>query len=141
MRIRYLVFVMALLAGTLLAACGAAGGLDLDGTGWELTLLNGEALVPDTQITLRFEGGDLHGSAGCNTYGGGYTLAQDGSLQVGPMAITEMYCMDPEGVMDQEYAYMQLLGSAAKASRDGDRLTLEDGAGASILVFELVAGE
>jgi heat shock protein HslJ len=43
--------------------------------------------------------------------------------------------------MDQEYAYMQLLGGAAKASRDGERLTLEDGAGAAILVFELVAGE
>jgi heat shock protein HslJ len=141
MRIRNLAFVMALLAGTLLAACGAAGGLDLDGTAWELTLLSGEALVPDTQITLRFEGGDLRGSAGCNTYGGGHTLGQDGSLQVGPMAITEMYCMDPEGVMDQEYTYMLLLGSAAKALRDGDRLTLEDGAGAAVLVFELIEGD
>jgi heat shock protein HslJ len=132
---------MALLAGTLLTACGAAGGLDLDGTSWELTLLDGEALVPETRITLRFEGAQVNGSAGCNSYGGGFTLGQDGSLQIGPVAITEMYCMSPEGVMDQEYAYTEFLVGAAKASRDGDRLTLEDSAGAVVLVFDLVVGE
>ena len=141
MRIRNLAFVMALLAGTLLAGCGAAGGLDLDGTNWELTLLDGGALIPDTRITLRFEGDQVKGSAGCNSYGGGYTLGQDGSLQIGPVAITEMYCMSPEGVMDQEYAYTEFLVGAAKVSRDGDRLTIEDGAGEAVMVFQLMSEE
>ena len=49
--------------------------------------------------------------------------------------------MSPEGVMDQEYTYTELLVGAAKVSRDGDRLTIEDGAGEAVLVLQLMSEE
>ena len=47
-----------------------------------------------------------------------------------------MYCMDPEGVMDQEEAFVAALASAASYHLSGARLELLDATGSVILVFE-----
>ncbi|MBK8046486.1 MAG: META domain-containing protein [Anaerolineales bacterium] len=97
----------------------------LTGVVWEATNYNNgrEAVVgvlEGTKITALFgEDGMLSGSAGCNNYVTGYTV--DGnSLTIEPAASTMMMCPEPEGVMEQEAAYLAALAIAATYSiRDG----------------------
>jgi len=108
------VFVILVLAGLVLpslAACSGAGSAPsdpLDGTAWVLMFIRKSSPIPDTTITATFEDGQIHGSAGCNTYSGSYQVTGD-TIKVGAIAITEMFCMEPEGVMDQETMFAQFL--------------------------------
>ena len=90
-------------------------------------------LLPDTEITAQFEAGEVAGSAGCNRYFGSYEVDGD-KLSIGPLASTLMYC-HPDGVTDQEMAYLAALGSAASYMVEGDRLEIADSAGQTVLVF------
>ena len=40
---------------------------------WNLTQLNGQPLIPGTQINANFDNGQVSGSGGCNTYNATYT--------------------------------------------------------------------
>jgi heat shock protein HslJ len=131
---------LALLVVVLVAACGGSEELALVGTEWELVELDGQPPLDSTQITLRFEADALSGRAGCNQYGGDYTLGSGGALDTGDMYKTEMWCAMPDGVMDQENAYLERLGSVSQAELDGERLILRAGA-QETLVFEPLAGE
>ena len=63
----------------------------------------------------------MSGTAGCNNYSASYTV--DGNaITIGPAISTMMFCADPEGVMEQEMAYLQALPSAATYVVQGDRL-------------------
>jgi heat shock protein HslJ len=97
-----------------LAACGGTGTTSadpLDGTAWELTAYGTSEPIPGTTITATFEEGQMRGSAGCNTYSGSYQV--DGEfINVGQLAMTEMACLQPEGVMDQELMYLEFLRGA-----------------------------
>jgi heat shock protein HslJ len=74
---------------------------------------NLQAVLTGSEITAEFKGeeGQVGGSAGCNHYFGGYEAKGDG-LSVSMLASTEMYCDDPEGVMDQELQYLKTLQTA-----------------------------
>jgi heat shock protein HslJ len=74
--------------------------------------------IPGTTITATFEDGQVRGSAGCNSYFGSYQVNGD-KISVGQMGITEMACLEPEGVMDQELMFVGFLGDA-KTFRFGD---------------------
>jgi heat shock protein HslJ len=119
-----------------LAACSGilpGSGDPLEGTSWELVTLAGGGLIPGTEITLNFEKGEVHGSAGCNTYGGGYRL--DGNkITMTDLYNTEMACMDPEGVMDQETEYLEMLRDALSFQVEGSQLSIEASSG-EVLVF------
>lgn len=132
--IRFLILA-GLLAAVLVSSCGPSGEMNLEGTAWELTSLAGAPLIPGTRITLTFDSQELGGNAGCNQYFGSYALNSAGGLQVNGIGMTEMACLDPEGVMQQETAYASALGSAVKAVRRGSQLILQDAAGQEILVF------
>jgi len=130
-----------ILIAALLAACAAAepdqspaAGAALPGTGWVLTSLNGDTLIEGTQITLSFGEGSLEGSGGCNTYRGSYTASED-SLHVSDLYWTEMACLEPEGILDQELAYLNALNTVASYQADAGRLELYDEDGIQILVF------
>jgi heat shock protein HslJ len=102
-----------LLAG-LLVGCGlvdwGTSHAGLVGTSWELTQINGSPVLPNTTITLNFDAeGRVGGSAGCNNYGGDYSLA-NGGIQFGMLFSTMMACME-DGVMQQEQDYLALLES------------------------------
>jgi heat shock protein HslJ len=123
----------------LLAACAGASEptpavLELEGTHWVLEQLNGNPPVPGTEVTLQFEDGNAGGTAGCNSYGGSYTTT-DGRLSIPEIIRTEMACLEPEGVMDQEDAYLMALQGAAAYQVIDDRLQIENGAGETTLVF------
>jgi len=110
----------------------------LNGTGWTLSgyLHNGTPTqtVSGTKVTLDFsDAGRITGSAGCNRYFASYEM-KGTAITIGPAGSTMMYC-DTPGVMDQESAYLTLLGQATTITVDGDRLTVSDAKGTTILTF------
>ena len=115
----------------------------LAGTSWTLASLAGDdgtmiPIVPGTTVTAAFSvDGNVGGSAGCNHYGAGYTV--DGAnLAIEPAIRTEMYCNEPEGLMDQEDRYLALLTDVASYRVENDRLIFTDADGNDLLVFEEV---
>ena len=99
---------------------------DLNGTRWRLVDLNQdqEPVLPDTEITLRFEDGQISGFAGCNDYSGTVSTGEYGpnSMQVSPIAATQMQC--PEPVSNQENTYLTRLGNAESWYYDYGLLSL-----------------
>jgi heat shock protein HslJ len=59
---------------------GAASAADLDGRTFVATSVSGRELVPGTTLTMRFDGGTLGVTAGCNMISGGYAV-DDGVLR------------------------------------------------------------
>jgi heat shock protein HslJ len=91
--------------------------------------------LPGTQITARFEAnGDLSGSAGCNDYSGGFT-AYDQTLRVSNLSSSQVACGDPQGIMEQEAAYLSLLSQSARFTISAGQLSVFDSAGNRILVY------
>ena len=70
------------------------------------------------------------GYSGCNQYGGRYVAGEDGALQFRELANTLMACDKPEGVQDQETAFLAALNTIDAYTLDAEgRLTLlADGA-------------
>jgi heat shock protein HslJ len=127
-----LVFIAVLAA--LLPACGSSGATVLRDTAWELESLTGNDVLPGTTITIEFSGDQVSGSAGCNQYGGSYQAGEN-SLSVGDVFSTEMGCLEPEGILEQEGVYLAALRAAAAYQITADRLEIFDEAGAQVLVF------
>lgn len=145
------------LAGTVvvLAACLLAAGCtgevpgegnnetvqvtDLNGTAWNLVsyVQNGSMVntLEDTTVTLTFgANATVSGSAGCNSYSASYTM-NGTAITIGPAAATLMYCPE-EGVMEQENAYLRLLGTVKTYDVTDEVLTFSDETGTAVLVFE-----
>ena len=59
-------------------------------------------------MPARFDGGKLTGNAGCSDYNAEYAETAT-QLKVGPVAVTKKMCAAPEGVMEQENAYLKTL--------------------------------
>jgi heat shock protein HslJ len=93
---------------------------DLDGNTYIVTGVQGRDLVKGSEIALRFEGGRLGISAGCNSMSGGYTIT-DGKLDVGAMVTTEMACEEPLMAQDQ---WISAIVNGAAITLEGDTLTL-----------------
>jgi heat shock protein HslJ len=126
---------LALLAGNQILATFEADLQELAGTDWDVTMYNNgqEAVVgvlEGTEITALFgEDGELSGSAGCNQYIGGYTV--DGNtIQIGQLGTTFRFCAEPEGIMEQEQAFLAALQSAATFRVEGDQLEMRTAADA-----------
>ena len=110
----------------------------LVGTNWTLASFHTadavSSVIADTMITAVFGAdGSVSGSAGCNSYFASYTMTET-SLSIGPAGSTKMACGTP-GVMQQESTYLSLLGQAKTYTIKGDRLTLADAKGSTLLTF------
>ena len=120
---------------TVLAACGRPDEApDPNGTEWVLTSRDGESPLKDTQITLAFEDGVAGGFAGCNAYGTQYTTDRD-TLSIQEIESTAQACLEPEGVMAQESAYLDALWNVVSYQIAENRLELLDGSGKVRLVY------
>jgi heat shock protein HslJ len=93
-------------------------------------------VLEGTEVTATFNSEDdrVTGSAGCNTYFGGYEL-KDG-LSIGMLANTEMWCGEPEGRMDQETEYLKILQTAKSYTIKGSRLTIDCGDNVLVYILE-----
>lgn len=59
----------------LLAGCSALPTMDpLDDTSWELYAYRKSRPIEGSTLTISFEDGQIHGSAGCNSYGDSYKV-------------------------------------------------------------------
>ena len=133
---------MILIPFLLFAGCtGQAPGPRLDGTGWTLTgyVYNGtpSQALATTKVTLEFGNDDrITGSAGCNHYFASYEV-KGTAITIGQAGSTLMYC-DTPSVMDQESAYLSLLGKATSVTVNNERLILADAKGTTILTFTMI---
>ena len=110
---------------------------------WEVTaFLRGDAVtspLSGTTITARFaDDGTLTGSSGCNTYQTAFTLGR-GSIEIEPPAATQKACAEPEGVMDQEAAYLAALPTAVGYRVDGGSLALVSADGTYVASYTRTA--
>nr|NLD39680.1 META domain-containing protein [Actinomycetales bacterium] len=114
--------------GTEIAAF-AAQAQDLAGTSWTVTAYNdGQSAVVSvlegTTLEVSFdEDGAISGNAGCNSVVGGFS-AEGGAISFTDFGTTMMACDEPEGVMEQEVAFVAALESAATYTLEGDRLSM-----------------
>lgn len=126
---------LVLLVSFLLAGCSVASGASLAGHAFLSTAVMADGqpytLVPGTRIRLDFSDGQLGASAGCNTMGGTYRIA-DGRLRVGQLSMTEMGC-DPARHAQDEWL-STFLGSGPALTVSGSDLRLETTGGAITLV-------
>lgn len=111
----------------------------LAGTSWRATsYFDGTAMtsvLAGTTLTAAFGAeGDLYGSAGCNSYGGNY-LVEGSTLTVGALLSSQSLCADPEGIMEQESAFLGALQSAARFSLEAGQLFIQDASGQTTLEF------
>lgn len=133
MSIKYPALFLTVVALFFLAGCDWPGGgtLDLEGTEWSLTEMNGESLPGEVDINITFSEGQVSGQSACNRYFAEYT--QDGSkLSIGQAGSSQMYC---EGLMDYEADYLQALAEVERFELSDNSLKLLDQAGNAILVF------
>ena len=78
-----------------------------------LITFNENLPIEGRQPTIQFEDSQVSGTTGCNSYGGSYQVKVD-AISFEALFNTEMACMEPEGLMDQEQAYLELLGTAQR---------------------------
>lgn len=121
------ILVCGILLGLIAASCAVlnpAGTNELDDTNWQLLYIRKSAPIAGRPITIAFKDGQVNGSSGCNSYFGEYSVKAN-EISFGPLASTEMACMDPEGIMDQEYEYLTFLSEVVTYSIEGDQLILK----------------
>ena len=125
--------------GTVVMTFDAQTGSGLEGANWVATGINNgqEAVVSPiigTEVTATFDGSKVGGTAGCNRYSAGYTVDGDKITIELPMS-TMMMCAEPEGIMDQEQAFLVALSQAATYDITNNALTIRDAAGAMLVNF------
>jgi heat shock protein HslJ len=122
----------------LLNACTPKESAELTGTKWSLVSYGEASSVTQAvsgATTLDFGGdGKISGKAGCNSYGGRYTI-NGTDLKFGEVISTLMACAD-ENLMRQESEYLMALQSAAAFEMSGDRLVIHYDSNQSVLTFE-----
>lgn len=89
--------------------------------------------LADRAITLQFIEGQVSGSSGCNQYQAAYEVNGD-ALTISQAAMTLMACTEPEGIMEQERLYLELLGSAERFQLTDEELLIY-GAGDALFSF------
>ncbi|HEU4958777.1 MAG TPA: META domain-containing protein [Sphingomonas sp.] len=130
---------LTIIGAALLAGCAhdgvhpdtATAPPSLANTDWTIASINGAAPAAQRKAELRFTADRISGNAGCNSFGGGYTVA-DGTLTATQLISTKMACIGPG--MDQETAVFKILGQPMTIARQSDgSITLTDNAGALTL--------
>ena len=125
----------------LLAACQQeaepAATVDLAGTNWILSSLNGELPLAGTAVSLQFgTDGTVFGTDGCNRYNTTYT--QDGSsLTINQSQGISSLMACEEAVMNQATTYMSALSATTSFTATGSQLSLLNG---DAVVATFVAG-
>ena len=137
-----LILVSAILVASLsLCACNqvAEDTVTIEDTKWVLESYgeqgNLQAVLENTEITAAFESteGKVKGSAGCNSYFGSYEI-NNRNLSISQIGNTEMYCMEPEGIIDQETEYLRLLSALGNYEIIEGKLRITTGS--EVLIFK-----
>lgn len=120
------------------SACSQIPALNsLEDTEWVLVASNGVPARAGANATVEFREGQVSGYAGCNWYGGTYST-QFGTLKVDELSSTARLCNEPEGVMEQEEAFLVALRDAPRYAVVGGWLHIESAAGDKFTFMERV---
>lgn len=113
----------------------------LAATGWTLTAYDAgkrgfTSVLTGSLVTAIFgEDGVITGLAGCNSYTASYHV-EGYQIRISAISSTQKHCGVPGGLMDQETAYLQALGKAARYAIEGEILHLYDDQGSRLAEFE-----
>ena len=133
---RYKPFLLTVLLVLVAVACGSGTNSDPTGRAWNLTELEGDALVEGTSIDLTITEDSISGNSGCNTYNGSVELdTETSSMTVGADVIsTMMACEEP--IMTQEQRYLDALTRVTSYELAADELILKDAQGIAVATFD-----
>jgi len=106
----------------------------LDGTTWVLVAYRKTSPLEGTTITAEFAEGEVRGSGGCNSYFGSYTI-EGQQLTIDGLGWTEMACLNPDGVMEQEQEIMRYISTSEAFEIEDGRLSIQVG-GHETLTFD-----
>ena len=139
----FLVIVFSTLFGVMLAACSTTQSLDA--TSWRMTSYRDSQgslaeILPDTVVTADFQSDQVSGNVTCNNYSGTYQTTGN-KISIGPLATTMRECIGPDGIMQQEAAFLSAMEAAAQFEIKGDTLEMADDQGDTILVFKQATTE
>ncbi|MEW6380387.1 MAG: META domain-containing protein [bacterium] len=82
-------------------------------------------LLAGSQITIQFsKDNTCEGTAGCNHYFGTHTPSDEGALSIRGIGCTKMYCLSPQGVMEQEMQYLAALSTVCSFEINQNNLRL-----------------
>ncbi|WOF16697.1 META domain-containing protein [Methanoplanus sp. FWC-SCC4] len=113
----------------------------LKSTTWHLTGYKDEGgeyqpLISGTEISLIIlTDGKISGSAGCNGYGGIYTV-EENKISFQNIYSTEIYCAIPIGTMEQETWYLTSLRDSSSYQIQNGKLDIMNENGETILTYE-----
>jgi heat shock protein HslJ len=97
------------------------------------------AVLPEAEVTARFDAGTVRGGLGCNLYEAAYMLAQERLTVADLRRVGEDECTQPPGVMAQEEAVLALLAAVRSHRVIGRELLLYGDAETPLLVFYAAA--
>jgi heat shock protein HslJ len=98
-------------------------------------------LISGTEITANFsEDGQLSGNASCNQYTTTYET-EDDTITIGPTAVTERFCAEPQGIMKQEQRYLAALQTADTYKVTGLDMEIRTQDGALVASFKRVLNQ
>jgi len=139
MKNKYLVLIVLLPLLALLAGCRAseASADELEGTNWELVFIRKSTPIEGRTVTAEFKEGQIGGNLGCNSYFGSYEIAET-KMTIDQIGHTEMWCQEPEGIMEQETLLAGYLTDVESWRLEEDRLYLRTSAGEE-LTFDRAA--
>ncbi|MCC7573950.1 MAG: META domain-containing protein [Candidatus Methanofastidiosum sp.] len=122
----------------ILIGCANQPPPNFESTSWKLdsyvgSLGNLVSPISNSKMTLEFNDGRISGSSGCNSFFAKYTV-EGKSMSFGLIGATKMYCSNPS-VMEQEQTYFMRLESVKSYKIEGNKLTLIDANGKTVLIF------
>ena len=82
------------------------------------------SVIQGTEVTISFDKAGISGASGCNSYEGLAMVEDDGSItnDVQSFSHTEKVCDGPDGLMEQEERYLDLLPRLTRYGMYGDGL-------------------
>jgi heat shock protein HslJ len=128
---RTFAFSMILVLLLLTACAGGKSQNPLAGSDWNLVTLGGTPPLEGTTLTLTFGTDQIGGNAGCNSFGGKYTVEGD-KITISELLSTLMACTET-GVMEQENAYLNAIGAAQSFSLKGSELRILSAEGVELV--------
>jgi heat shock protein HslJ len=124
-----------LLVAALISGCNLMGSASnqkksLENTNWLLISYRGKDAIIEAKSTALFQNNEVGGFGGCNQYGGQYKLPAGGSnrIEITDLVSTLMFCAEPEGAMEQEAAFLEILNDAIRFEVVNDRLKIYNSA-------------
>jgi heat shock protein HslJ len=129
--------IAAIIAGCTLLVPTSRQEQALENTDWLLISYRGKDAIIEVKSTVLFQNNEVGGFGGCNQFGGKYNLPAAGSnrIEIGELASTLMFCVEPESVMEQEAAFLEMLNDANRFEVANGRLTIYNTAN-EVLIFK-----